>query len=86
MKRREAIACLKKMQKTCFNMSPIAVALVKSKQNDSLSIGYQIHIHAVLDQPTKTQIRTIIAKQRYEISEAEGKIVIYKPKEVLASI
>ncbi len=78
MDRHEAITCLKEIQKACFNMSPDIVELVNSKIDDKLSVGYQLHIQAALDQSAKKQIRAIAEKHQLSIHEEPRKIVIYK--------
>jgi hypothetical protein len=79
MKRHEAISCLKKIQKACSNMSPDAVALVDSKPDNNLSVGYQIHITGTLDQYTKKKIGAITSKNQLAMHEDNEKIIIYKP-------
>ncbi len=87
MKRHEAINCLReinnscyKINNSCYNMSPAFVALMNSKRDDQLSIGYQVHIQGVLDHDSRAKILDILKKYGLALSEEPNKIVIYKPK------
>jgi len=86
MKRHEAVAFLKEITNTCGFMSPDSVTLFHSKMNDQDSVGYQVHIKAVLDSETKQQVRNIAEKYSFALREEEGKVVIYKPKVVTKTI
>jgi hypothetical protein len=61
-------------------MCPAYVALVDSKQDDQLSIGYQVHIQGVLDHDTRTKILRIVSKYDLALKEEPSKIIIYKPR------
>jgi len=80
MNRHEAITCLKEINTSCCNMAPNFISLVDSKQDDKLSIGYQVHIQGILDHDSRTKIHLIIAKYNLALNEETNKIVIYKPK------
>ena len=86
MKRNEAVTFLKEITNTCESMSPDSVTLFRSKMDDQDSVGYQVHIKTVLDSETKQQVRNIAEKHSLALREEEGKIVIYKPKEVTKTI
>jgi hypothetical protein len=85
MKRHEAINCLREINNSCYNLSPAFVALMDSKRDDQLSIGYQVHIQGVLDQNTRAKILGILSKYDLALNEEPNKIVIYKPKTVTAT-
>jgi len=67
-------------------MSPDSVTLFHSKIDDQYSVGCQVHIKTVLDSETKQQVRNIAEKYSLALREEEGKVVIYKPKEVTKTI
>lgn len=83
MRRDEAVTCLKEITSTCTNMSPDSVALVQSKPDDPLSVGYQVHIETVLDQETERQLEDIAKKLHLALKKEKDKVIIYKPKAVV---
>ena len=76
MDRNEAVNCLREITTVCTRMSPDFVSLYKSKQDDPLSLGYQIHIKAVLDKEAEKQIRTIAKKRGLAVEQVNGKVII----------
>jgi hypothetical protein len=66
-------------------MSPDEVSLYHSPENDTSSTGYQVHLKTVLDSKTKRQVQNIVQKYSLALKEERGKVVIYKPKEVIPS-
>lgn len=61
-------------------MVPDSVSLIDSKPDDSFSVGYQIHIKAVLDEETEDQVRDIAEKHDLSFRQEEGEVIIFKQK------
>jgi hypothetical protein len=81
MKRDEAVTLLREISNSCHNLSPDFVSLIKSKPDDQLSVGYQLHIQLAPDVEVLERISVIASKNCLAISREDGKeIIIYKPK------
>lgn len=84
MKRHEAVTCLKEITSGCSGLSPDSIALFHSNDNDA-SVGYQLHIKTVLDDETNTRLEEIADKHKLGLKRENDKVIIYKPKEIIAS-
>jgi hypothetical protein len=81
MKRDEAVTLLREINNNCHNLSPDSVSLVKSRPEDQLSVGYQLHIEMAVDSETEHQLRFITSKHGLSIHQEKGqRIIIYKSK------
>jgi hypothetical protein len=81
MKREEAVTLLREISSCCQNLSPDSILLVKSKPEDPLSVGYQLHIQAAIDSETETKIQALSSQYYLAIHHEIGEvIIIYKPK------
>jgi hypothetical protein len=67
-------------------MSPDSVNLIHSNPSDEKSTGYQLRIKTLLDGETRQQLQNIAKKHSLALREEQGKVVIYKPKEVTKTI
>jgi hypothetical protein len=67
-------------------MSPDSVNLIYPNASDEKSTGYQLHIKTLLDGETRQLLQNIAKKHSLALREEQGKVVIYKPKEVTKAI
>ena len=70
MKRKEAISVLKELLDKCIGLDGHYIELSNPYASSESVEGYQIVIHAPLDQKTKDQIQQILVK--HELAYQEG--------------
>jgi hypothetical protein len=82
MNRDEAVACLKEIDASYKGIFANAISLVKSKPDNPISTGYELHIKTALDAETKIQLKGVAQKKGLELIEEKDEVIIYKPKVV----
>jgi hypothetical protein len=80
LKREEAILVLKELFDKCTNLDGHYLEVIPPKASKDMSLGYQIHIKATLDEETRTCMQDVLMKYQLTIKvEEEDSFIIYSP-------
>ena len=82
MRRDEAVKLLKEVSDKCPSLTPYAIALMPPDADDVLSLGFQVHISANLDEESILCLKPILEKAGLHLKMLQEKnlLVIYRPR------
>ena len=84
MDRNEAVTYLKELLSQCDELSPSSVSIENYKNSES--VGYRVHIKGTIHESDRQRVRDIAKKRSLAVQEDAGGVVVYKPKDRLASL